>query len=86
MKGKWNNRRLWIRNTNKWDRLAAKKKTQGLKGNIKIAKLGGNVAAVARKTLETELGEKIITKNNNLNYEYKKENLIESWKNSFFFI
>ena len=57
-------------------RLAAKRKPQGLKENIKIAKIGGNVAAVARETLETELGEKIITENNNLNYEYK--NLIES--------
>ena len=57
-------------------RLAAKRKPQGLKENKKIAKIGGNVAAVARETLETELGEKIITENNNLNYEYK--NLIES--------
>ena len=57
-------------------RLAAKRKPQGLKENIKIAKIGGNVAAVARETLETELGAKIITENNNLNYEYK--NLIES--------
>ena len=59
-------------------RLAAKKKPQGLKENIKIAKFGGNVASVARETLETELGEKIITQDNKLNYEYKKENLIES--------
>lgn len=57
-------------------RLAAKRKPQGLEENKKIAKIGGNVAAVARETLETELGEKIITENNNLNYEYK--NLIES--------
>jgi hypothetical protein len=59
-------------------RLAAKKKPQGLKENIKIAKIGGNVAAVARETLETELGEKIITQDNKIDYEYKKEKLIES--------
>jgi hypothetical protein len=33
--------------------------------------------------LETELGEKIITQDNKIDYEYKKEKLIESWKTLF---
>ena len=59
-------------------RLAAKKRPQGLKENIEVAKIGGNVAALARNALETELGESIITENNKLNYEYKEEKLLEN--------
>ena len=51
-------------------RLAAKQKTQGLKENIKVAYIGGNVAKVARNELENSLGEQVITNDNRLNYEY----------------
>ena len=58
-------------------RLAAKQKPQGLKNNIKVAKIGGNVAKVARDELEKQLGETVISKDNYLNYEYEDKNLIE---------
>lgn len=57
-------------------RLAAKKKPQGLKENIKIAKTGGNVAKVAKDELEQQLGEKIVNSDNKLDYEYVDEKLI----------
>lgn len=38
--------------------------------------MGGHAAKVARGDIERSLGESIITKNNNLHYQYKKENLI----------
>jgi len=57
-------------------RLAAKKKPQGLKENIKIAKTGGNVAKVAKDELEEQLGEKIVNSDNKLDYEYVDEKLI----------
>ena len=59
-------------------RLAAKQKPQGLDSNIKVAKIGGNVAKVARDELEKQLGETIISNNNYLNYQYKDSNLIEN--------
>ena len=55
-------------------RLAAKKKPQGLKENINIAKIGGNVAKVARDNLEENLGESVITNYNKLDYKYIEEN------------
>lgn len=58
-------------------RLAAKKKPQGLKENIDVAKLGGNTAKLAREDLEKNLGETIITKANKLNYEYKDNKQIK---------
>jgi len=64
-------------------RLVAKKRPQGLKNNIEIAKIGGNVAKVARDELEKQLGEEVVTKDNNLTYEYIEENkLIEEKVNS----
>ena len=54
-------------------RLVEKKKPQGLQENINVAKLGGNVSKVARDNLEKNLGEKVITKNNKLNYKYIEE-------------
>ena len=39
----------------------------------KIAKLGGHAAKSARDDLEKNLGETIITSNNNLNYKYIDE-------------
>ncbi len=57
--------------------LAKKHKPQGLEANKKIAKLGGHAAKSARDDLEKNLGETIITSNNNLNYKYieKKEKI-----------
>jgi len=54
-------------------RLAAKKKQQGLKENINVAKIGGNVAKVARDNLEENLGESVVINNNKLNYKYIEE-------------
>lgn len=54
--------------------LAKKHKPQGLKENKKIAKAGGEVAKSARDDLEQKLGETVVSKNNNLNYEYLEEN------------
>lgn len=54
-------------------RLAAKKKPQGLKENIDVAKMGGNAAKLAREDIEKNLGEPIVTKENRLNYEYIEE-------------
>ena len=53
--------------------LAKKHKPQGLEANKKIAKLGGHAAKSARDDLEKNLGETIITSNNNLNYKYIDE-------------
>ena len=58
-------------------RLASKQKPQGLNENIKVAKIGGNVAKVAKDELEEQLGESVVTNNNKLDYEYKDEKLIE---------
>ena len=57
-------------------RLAQKQKPQGLKDNIKVARIGGNVAKAAREQLEENLGESIVTNINRLNYEYKIENKV----------
>lgn len=59
-------------------RLANKQKPQGLRDNIKVAKIGGNIAKVARDELEKQLGETIISKDNMLNYRYKDEKIIEN--------
>ena len=57
-------------------RLAAKQKPNGLKENIKVAKMGGHAAKVARDDIEKNLGESIVTNINKLNYKYidEKEN------------
>lgn len=61
-------------------RLAVKHRPQGLKENIKVAKIGGNVAKVARDNLENNLGESVVTKDNRLNYQYLEDNLLENKK------
>ena len=62
--------------------LAKKHKPKGLKENRKIAKSGGEVAKIAREDLEGKLGETIISKENQLNYQYINNNqLLESKKN-----
>lgn len=57
--------------------IAAKKRPQGLKENIKVAQIAGNVAKVTKEQLEEDLGESVITKENRLNYEYKEKEQIE---------
>ena len=58
-------------------RIAAKQKPQGLKENIKVAKRGGKIAGNARKDLENELGESVITSDNTLSYKYIEEKDLE---------
>lgn len=41
---------------------------QGLEENKKVAKRGGNVAKVARETLEKETGEPVITSKNAIDF------------------
>ena len=54
--------------------LAKKHKPYGLSENRKIAKAGGEVASNTRKDIEEKLGENVIIKNNNLNYQYIDDN------------
>ena len=65
-------------------RLAAKQKPNGLKENIKVAKMGGHAAKVARDDIEKNLGESVVTKTNKLNYEYIEDEKVKkiSDKNS----
>jgi hypothetical protein len=60
--------------------LAKEHKPYGLKENIKIAQMGGNVAKVARDNLEEKLGKTVITKNNALNYKYLDDNKLDKTK------
>lgn len=53
--------------------IAKKKNPQGLEENVDIARRGGKIAGNARKDLESELGESVVTANNALNYEYMDE-------------
>ena len=57
--------------------LAMKQKPIGLKENIKIAKVGGNVAKVAKQNLEYNLKEKIVTDNNRIGLIYIEEDDFE---------
>ncbi len=54
-------------------RLAAKQRPNGLKENIKVAKMGGHAAKVARDDIEKNLEESVVTKTNKLNYKYIEE-------------
>ena len=45
-------------------RIVQKHKPYGLQENIKIAKLGGYTAKVARDDIERNLGESVVTKDN----------------------
>lgn len=60
--------------------LAQEHKPYGLKENIEIAQMGGNVAKVARDNLEEKLGKTVITKNNALNYKYLDDNKLDKPK------
>lgn len=63
-------------------RIAANQKPNGLNENIKVARMGGHAAKVARDDLERNLGESVVTKENKLNYKYieEKQNLNEQEK------
>ena len=50
--------------------IAKKENPKGLNENIDVARRGGKIAGNARKDLENELGESVVTSNNALNYEY----------------
>ena len=65
--------------------LAKKHKPYGLEQNKKIAQMSGHAAKVAKEDIEKNLGERVITKENMLKYEYvdnkdklenKKENVV----------
>ena len=49
-------------------------KPRGLKENIAVAKRGGKIAGNARKNLESELGQTILTQANALTYQYIDDN------------
>lgn len=53
--------------------LAKKHKPYGLEANKRVAKSGGEVAKNTRQDIEEKLGEKIVTSQNKLAYEYSDE-------------
>ena len=53
--------------------IAKKKNPKGLNENMEVARRGGKIAGNARKDLENELGESVVTRSNALNYEYIDE-------------
>ncbi len=55
-------------------------KPEGLSENKKVARRGGNVAGNARKEAEKELGKSVISRNNYLLTESKKDNSDKSTK------
>lgn len=57
--------------------IAKKKNPKGLDENIEVARRGGKIAGNARKDLEDEIGDSVVTSNNALNYEYSDEKEIE---------
>ena len=61
-------------------RLAEKHKPQGLEQNKEVARMGGHAAKEAREDIERNLGESVVNKQNRLNYEYKKEEQLETSK------
>lgn len=54
-------------------RLVEKHHPSGLEENKTYAKKGGNVAKVAKESLEEELGESVVTRNNQLSYNYSNQ-------------
>lgn len=57
--------------------IAKKKNPKGLDENMEVARRGGKIAGNARKDLEHEIGDSVITSDNVLNYEYIDEKEIE---------
>ena len=60
-------------------RIAHKKQVKGLKKNIEIAKIGGNVAKVTLDELERQLDETVISSDNALPYKNEDNNLLEQY-------
>lgn len=58
-------------------RLATKQKPNELEENIKVAKMGGHAAKVAREDIEKNLGESVVTKTNKLDYEYIEDKKVK---------
>ena len=58
--------------------IAKKKNPKGLDENIEVARRGGKIAGNARKDLENEIGDSVVTSNNALNYEYVEQKEIET--------
>ena len=54
-----------------------KHKPQGLTENIKVAKLGGHAAKVARDDIEKNLGENVVTKNNSILLTISKKAILD---------
>ena len=48
-------------------------KPYGLNQNKEIAKMGGSAAKAARDNIEENLGKKVVSKDNSLNYKYLEE-------------
>jgi len=57
-------------------RLAKKTKPKGLKENLKVAHVGGQVAKNTRNEIENLLGESVVTNQNKLNYQYIDEKIL----------
>lgn len=55
--------------------IAKRKGPKGLSENIEVAKKGGKIAFNTRKDLENEIGESVITNNNEIAYEYHDQNI-----------
>ena len=60
--------------------LAIKQKPQGLNKNVELAHIGGEVSKIARKHLEENLKETIVTSNNRLDYKYLEVERIDKLK------
>ena len=58
-------------------KITKKKTPKGLNENIEVARRGGKIAGNARRDLEKELGEHVVTNNNALNYEYVDKKMLE---------
>lgn len=58
--------------------LAKEHKPYGLDENKEVAIVGGQIANNTKKDIEDKLGKGVITKQNNLNYQYGEDKLIEN--------
>lgn len=58
--------------------LAKEKHSIGFEENKKVAKTGGKIADDTRKNIERNLGKRIVTNQNKLNYQYKEQDKIEN--------
>ena len=61
-------------------RLAQKHRPQGLKQKKEIAKMGGHAAKVTREDIKKNLGKSVISKENELGYEYLEGKTIRNKK------